>query len=140
MFVYIKMRFIKRQIIYWIPVYLYMGVIFYFSSRSYIPVSLVATSGAPSVSYLQHAFLFFVLGLFSLMLLGLEELSRLAFLDRDYHKVATLHIECGWVPKTARVEQFEAAIRSVCEPIFNRPLKDISLEIDCFLLIPDTEI
>jgi ubiquinone biosynthesis protein len=53
--------------------------------------------------------------------------NLLAFLKRDYQRVAALHIECGWVPATASAVQFEAAIRSVCEPIFNRPIKDISL-------------
>ncbi len=50
----------------------------------------------------------------------------LAFFNRDYHRVAELHVESGWVPKTTRIEEFESAIRSVCEPIFERPLKEIS--------------
>jgi ubiquinone biosynthesis protein len=50
----------------------------------------------------------------------------LAFFDRDYARVAALHIESGWVPKTARVDELESAVRTVCEPIFNKPLKDIS--------------
>ncbi|HET6725795.1 MAG TPA: ubiquinone biosynthesis regulatory protein kinase UbiB, partial [Gammaproteobacteria bacterium] len=50
----------------------------------------------------------------------------LAFFNRDYRRVAELHVESGWVPQGTRVDEFEAAIRSVCEPIFNRPLKDIS--------------
>lgn len=50
----------------------------------------------------------------------------LAFFQRDYNKVARLHVESGWVPSGTRVDEFEAAIRSVCEPIFERPLKDIS--------------
>jgi ubiquinone biosynthesis protein len=50
----------------------------------------------------------------------------LAFFKRDYRRVATAHIEAGWVPARTRVEEFEAAIRTVCEPIFDRPLKDIS--------------
>ena len=50
----------------------------------------------------------------------------LAFFQRDYHKVARLHVESGWVPSGTRVDEFESAIRSVCEPIFERPLKDIS--------------
>ncbi len=50
----------------------------------------------------------------------------LAFFQRDYHRVAVLHVESGWVPKETRVEEFESAIRTVCEPIFERPLKDIS--------------
>jgi ubiquinone biosynthesis protein len=49
-----------------------------------------------------------------------------AFFNRDYHRVAELHVESGWVPRHTRVDEFEAAIRSVCEPIFQRPLKDIS--------------
>ena len=50
----------------------------------------------------------------------------LAFFKRDYHKVAKLHVDSGWVPPETRVDEFESAIRTVCEPIFNKPLKDIS--------------
>jgi ubiquinone biosynthesis protein len=50
----------------------------------------------------------------------------LAFFQRDYFRVAQLHIESGWVPKTTRVDEFESAIRAVCEPIFEKPLKEIS--------------
>ncbi len=50
----------------------------------------------------------------------------LAFFRRDYRRVAELHVESGWVPPHTRVDEFEAAIRTVCEPIFERPLKDIS--------------
>jgi len=50
----------------------------------------------------------------------------LAFFNRDYRRVAEMHIESGWVPSSTRVEDFESAIRSVCEPIFDKPLKDIS--------------
>lgn len=50
----------------------------------------------------------------------------LAFFQRDYNKVAKLHVESGWVPSNTRVDEFESAIRSVCEPIFERPLKEIS--------------
>jgi len=50
----------------------------------------------------------------------------LAFFQRDYRRVAELHVESGWVPEDTRIEEFEAAIRTVCEPIFERPLKDIS--------------
>ncbi len=50
----------------------------------------------------------------------------LAFFQRDYNKVAKLHVESGWVPSDTRVDEFESAIRSVCEPIFERPLKEIS--------------
>jgi len=50
----------------------------------------------------------------------------MAFLDRDYRKVAELHVESGWVPATTRVDEFEFAIRTVCEPLFDRPLREIS--------------
>ncbi len=50
----------------------------------------------------------------------------LAFFRRDYHRVAELHVESGWVPASTRIDEFESAIRTVCEPIFERPLKDIS--------------
>ncbi|OYY56245.1 MAG: ubiquinone biosynthesis regulatory protein kinase UbiB [Halothiobacillus sp. 28-55-5] len=49
-----------------------------------------------------------------------------AFFNRDYRRVAELHIESGWVPATTRLEEFESAIRTVCEPIFQKPLRDIS--------------
>lgn len=50
----------------------------------------------------------------------------LAFFSRDYRRVAELHVESGWVPYGTRIDEFESAIRSVCEPIFEKPLKDIS--------------
>jgi ubiquinone biosynthesis protein len=50
----------------------------------------------------------------------------LAFFKRDYRRVAALHIDSGWVPPGTRLDELEAAVRSVCEPIFNKPLKDIS--------------
>jgi ubiquinone biosynthesis protein len=50
----------------------------------------------------------------------------LAFFDRDYNRVARLHVDSGWVPKDTRVDELEAAIRTVCEPIFNKPLSEIS--------------
>ncbi len=49
-----------------------------------------------------------------------------AFFNRDYRRVAELHVESGWVPSSTRVEEFESAIRTVCEPIFQKPLKEIS--------------
>ena len=52
--------------------------------------------------------------------------NLLAFFNRDYLRVAELHVQSGWVPAGTRVNEFEAAIRSVCEPIFERPLKEIS--------------
>ena len=48
-----------------------------------------------------------------------------AFFQRDYKSVAVAHIEAGWVPKDTRVDEFESAIRSVCEPIFDKPLNEI---------------
>ncbi len=50
----------------------------------------------------------------------------LAFFDRDYARVAALHVESGWVPRGTRVDELESAVRTVCEPIFNKPLKEIS--------------
>ena len=52
-----------------------------------------------------------------------------AFFRRDYKRVAELHIESGWVPSNTRVDELEASIRSVCEPYFDRPLKEISLGV-----------
>jgi ubiquinone biosynthesis protein len=51
----------------------------------------------------------------------------IAFFRRDYKRVAELHIESGWVPMATRVDELEAAVRAVCEPYFDRPLKEISL-------------
>jgi ubiquinone biosynthesis protein len=50
----------------------------------------------------------------------------LAFFDRDYHRIAKLHIDSGWVPEGTRIDQLETAVRTVCEPIFNKPLAEIS--------------
>ena len=50
----------------------------------------------------------------------------LAFFDRDYHRIAELHIESGWVPEGTRIDQLETAVRTVLEPIFNKPLAEIS--------------
>jgi ubiquinone biosynthesis protein len=50
----------------------------------------------------------------------------LAVFERDYRRVATLHIESGWVPPGTRVDEMESAVRTVCEPILDRPLKDLS--------------
>jgi ubiquinone biosynthesis protein len=51
----------------------------------------------------------------------------LAFFRRDYRRVATAHIESGWVPPETRVDELESEVRAVCEPIFDKPLKEISL-------------
>ena len=50
----------------------------------------------------------------------------MAFFNRDYGRIAQLHIESGWVPKGTRVDELESAVRTVCEPIYNKPLKEIS--------------
>ena len=50
----------------------------------------------------------------------------LAFFDRDYHRIAKLHIDSGWVPAGTRVDQLESAVRTVCDPIFSKPLAEIS--------------
>jgi ubiquinone biosynthesis protein len=50
----------------------------------------------------------------------------LAVFDRDYRRVATLHVQSGWVPPDTRVDEMESAVRTICEPIFDRPLKEIS--------------
>lgn len=50
----------------------------------------------------------------------------IAFFNRDYRKVAELHVDSGWVPAYINIEEFESAIRTVCEPIFEKPLKEIS--------------
>lgn len=55
--------------------------------------------------------------------------NLLAIFRRDYRKVAELHVACGWVPADTRVHDFESAIRSVCEPIFEKPLKEISFGV-----------
>jgi len=52
--------------------------------------------------------------------------NLLAIFRRDYRDVAQLHVECGWVPPETRVQDFESAMRAVCEPIFERPLSEIS--------------
>lgn len=52
--------------------------------------------------------------------------NLLAIFQRDYRLVAQLHIECGWVPETTRVSDFEAAIRTVCEPVFQKPIGELS--------------
>jgi len=50
----------------------------------------------------------------------------LAFFRRDYRRVAQIHLESGWIPADTRIEEFETAIRAVCEPVFDKPLREIS--------------
>jgi ubiquinone biosynthesis protein len=52
--------------------------------------------------------------------------NLLGIFRRDYREVAQLHVECGWVPPDTRVQEFESAMRAVCEPIFERPISEIS--------------
>jgi ubiquinone biosynthesis protein len=60
--------------------------------------------------------------------------NLLAFFNRDYRRVAELHIESGWVDRNTSIEAFESSIRMVCEPIFEKPLKDISFAFLIFQL------
>jgi ubiquinone biosynthesis protein len=53
----------------------------------------------------------------------------LAVFDRDYRRVAMLHVQSGWVPPDTRIDEMESAVRTICEPIFDRPLKDISFGV-----------
>ena len=53
-------------------------------------------------------------------------MNLLAFFNQDYHQVAQLHVDSGWVPPSTKVHEFAASIRSVCEPIFEKPLSEIS--------------
>lgn len=69
--------------------------------------------------------------------------NLLAFLNRDYRRVAMLHIDCGWVPTTTRIDALEGSIRAICEPIFERPRKDISfgtLMLQLFQLASEYQI
>ncbi len=52
--------------------------------------------------------------------------NLLAIFHRDYRECAQLHVECGWVPPGTRVQEFEAAMRTVCEPVFEKPIAEIS--------------
>lgn len=52
--------------------------------------------------------------------------NLLAFFNRDYRRVAELHVESGWIPKSTRVDELESGIRAVCEPIFEKPISEIS--------------
>ena len=52
--------------------------------------------------------------------------NLLGVFRQDYHEVAKLHVECGWVPPGTRIQDFEAAMRAVCEPVFERPISEIS--------------
>jgi ubiquinone biosynthesis protein len=85
----------------------------------------VATEGADHGKYV--AMDFGIMGTLSPEDQGYLAQNFLAFFRRDYRRVATTHIESGWVPADTRVDELEAEIRVVCEPVFDRPLKEISL-------------
>lgn len=84
----------------------------------------VATDGANRGKYI--ALDFGIIGTLSDSDKSYLAQNFLAFFRRDYRRVALAHVESGWVPADTRIDEFEAAIRSVCEPIFDRPLKEIS--------------
>jgi ubiquinone biosynthesis protein len=85
----------------------------------------VATEGADHGKYI--ALDFGIMGTLSETDKSYLAQNFLAFFRRDYRRVATAHIESGWVPPDTRVDELESEIRVVCEPIFDRPLKEISL-------------
>ncbi len=85
----------------------------------------VATEGADHGKYV--ALDFGIVGTLSETDKRYLAVNFLAFFRRDYHRVATAHVESGWVPPGTRVDELEAEIRVVCEPIFDRPLSQISL-------------
>ncbi|MDP2809561.1 MAG: ubiquinone biosynthesis regulatory protein kinase UbiB [Rhodocyclaceae bacterium] len=85
---------------------------------------LVATEGPDRGKYV--ALDFGIVGTLSETDQKYLAVNFLAFFRRDYRRVAQAHVESGWAPAGTRIDDFEAAIRAVCEPIFDRPLKDIS--------------
>jgi ubiquinone biosynthesis protein len=85
----------------------------------------IATDGTNHGKYI--AMDFGIMGTLSETDKSFLALNFLAFFRRDYHRVATAHLESGWVPPDTRVDELEAEIRVVLEPIFDRPLKEISL-------------
>ncbi|WIM05015.1 MAG: ubiquinone biosynthesis regulatory protein kinase UbiB [Candidatus Nitricoxidivorans perseverans] len=85
---------------------------------------LVATEGASRGKYV--ALDFGIVGTLTETDQRYLAINFLAFFRRDYKRVAQAHVESGWAPAETRIDDFEAAIRAVCEPIFDRPLKDIS--------------
>jgi len=85
----------------------------------------VATDGTNHGKYI--ALDFGIMGTLSETDKGYLAQNFLAFFRRDYRRVATAHIESGWVPPETRVDELESEVRAVCEPIFDKPLKEISL-------------
>jgi ubiquinone biosynthesis protein len=84
---------------------------------------LVATEGETRGRYI--ALDFGIMGTLTEVDKGYLARNFLAFFNRDYRRVAQAHLDAGWVPAGTRVDEFEAAIRAVCEPVFARPLKEI---------------
>jgi len=84
---------------------------------------LVATEGELRGRYV--ALDFGIMGTLTEVDKGYLAQNFLAFFNRDYRRVAQAHLDAGWVPPGTRIDQFEAAIRAVCEPVFARPLKEI---------------
>ena len=84
---------------------------------------LVSTEGETRGQYV--ALDFGIMGTLTEQDKGYLAQNFLAFFNRDYRRVAQAHLDAGWVPAGTRVDEFEAAIRAVCEPIFARPLKEI---------------
>jgi ubiquinone biosynthesis protein len=84
---------------------------------------LVATDGEASGRYV--ALDFGIMGTLTEVDKNYLAQNFLAFFNRDYRRVAQAHLDAGWVPALTRLDEFEAAIRAVCEPIFSRPLKEI---------------
>ena len=84
---------------------------------------LVATEGELRGRYI--ALDFGIMGTLSEVDKNYLAQNFLAFFNRDYTRVAQAHLDAGWVPPETRIDEFEAAIRAVCEPIFARPLKEI---------------
>jgi ubiquinone biosynthesis protein len=85
----------------------------------------IATDGSNHGKYI--ALDFGIMGMLSEKDKSYLAQNFLAFFRRDYHRVATAHIESGWVPADTRVDELEAEIRVVLEPVFDRPLREISL-------------
>jgi len=85
---------------------------------------LVATQGEASGCYI--ALDFGIMGTLSEVDKNYLAQNFLAFFRRDYRRVAQAHLEAGWAPKDTRVDEFENAIRAACEPVFDKPLREIS--------------
>ena len=86
----------------------------------------ILVSDAPATFNRYIALDFGIVGTLTAVDKNYLAINFLAFFRRDYHRVAAAHIESGWAPASTRVDELEAAVRAVCEPIFDRPLKEIS--------------